>query len=193
MTSLTLNFRQHAGKVALALAATLAIIASTVLPAGAGQLANERAEAQELANRIAALGQQEAALGERYDAGVVALQLANARVRAAARALARAQAGQAHTTTLLQQDAVDAYVGGGPQMTLDASLPLDNLNDALFARSSSRPLPTTRPTRRTATAWPRPTPARPAHNLFWPATPPPPRWTSSNKTANRSRGRRTSS
>ena len=132
MTSLTLNFRQHAGKVALALAATLAIIASTVLPAGAGQLANERAEAQELANRIAALGQQEAALGERYDAGVVALQLANARVRAAARALARAQAGQAHTTTLLQQDAVDAYVGGGPQMTLDASLPLDNLNDALL-------------------------------------------------------------
>ena len=132
MTSLTLNFRQHAGKVALALAATLAIIASTVLPAGAGQLANERAEAQELANRIAALGQQEAALGERYDAGVVALQLANARVRAAARALARAQAGQAHTMTLLQQDAVDAYVGGGPQMTLDASLPLDNLNDALL-------------------------------------------------------------
>ncbi|MGA3219770.1 MAG: C40 family peptidase [Acidimicrobiales bacterium] len=132
MTSLTFHFRHNAGKVALALAAALAIIASTVLPAGAGQLANERAEAQVLADKIAALGQQEAALGERYDAGVVALQLANARVRAAARALARAQAGQAHTMTLLQQDAVDAYVGGGPQLTLDASLPLDNLNDALL-------------------------------------------------------------
>jgi cell wall-associated NlpC family hydrolase len=132
VTSLTFHFRHHAGKVALALAAALAIIASTVLPAGAGQLANERAEAQALADKIAALGQQEAALGERYDAGVVALQLANARVRAAARALARAQAGQAQTMTLLQQDAVDAYVGGGPQLTLDASLPLDNLNDALL-------------------------------------------------------------
>ncbi len=118
--------------MALALAATFAIIASAVLPAGAGQLADERAEAQALADKIAALGQQEAALGERYDAGVVNLQLADARVAAAARALAQAQAGQAKTMTLLQQDAVDAYVGGGPQLTLDASLPLDNLNDALL-------------------------------------------------------------
>lgn len=132
MTSLTLHFRRNAGKTALALAATLAIIASTVLPAGAGQLADERAEAQVLADKISALGQQEAALGERYDAGVVDLQLADARVSAAARALAHAEAGQVKTTTLLQQDAVDAYVGGGPQLTLDASLPLDNLNDALL-------------------------------------------------------------
>ncbi len=132
MTSLTLHFRRNAGKVALAVAATLATIASTVPSAGADQLANDRAEAQELATKIAALGQEEAALGERYDAGVAALQQADARVRAAARALAQAQAGQAKTMTLLQQDAVEAYVGGGPQLTLDASLPLDNLNDALL-------------------------------------------------------------
>lgn len=130
MTSLTLHFRHNAGKLALAFAATLAVIASMVVPAGAGQLANERAEAQALADKIAALGQQEAALGEQYDAGVANLALADARVRAAARALALAQAGQTKTMTLLQQDAVDAYVGGGPQLTLDASLP--NLNDALL-------------------------------------------------------------
>jgi cell wall-associated NlpC family hydrolase len=125
-----LHFRHNAGKLALAFAATLAVIASMVVPAGAGQLANERAEAQALADKIAALGQQEAALGEQYDAGVANLALADARVRAAARALALAQAGQAKTMTLLQQDAVDAYVGSGPQLTLDASLP--NLNDALL-------------------------------------------------------------
>ena len=93
----------------------LAVIASMVVPAGAGQLANEHAEAQALADKIAALGQQEAALGEQYDAGVANLALADARVRAAARALALAQAGQSKTMTLLQQDAVDAYVGSGPQ------------------------------------------------------------------------------
>jgi cell wall-associated NlpC family hydrolase len=130
VTSLTLHFRHNAGKLALAFAATLAVIASMVVPAGAGQLANERAEAQALADKIAALGQQEAALGEQYDAGVANLALADARVRAAARALALAQAGQTKSMTLLQQDAVDAYVGGGSQLTLDASLP--NLNDALL-------------------------------------------------------------
>ena len=114
----------------MAFAATAAVIVSMVVPAGAGQLANERAEAQVLADKIAALGQQEAALGEQYDAGVASLALADARVRAAARALALAQAGQSKTMTLLQQDAVDAYVGTGPQLTLDASLP--NLNDALL-------------------------------------------------------------
>jgi cell wall-associated NlpC family hydrolase len=125
-----LHFRHNAGKLALAFAATAAVIVSMVVPAGAGQLANERAEAQVLADKIAALGQQEAALGEQYDAGVASLALADARVRAAARALALAQAGQSKTMTLLQQDAVDAYVGTGPQLTLDASLP--NLNDALL-------------------------------------------------------------
>jgi cell wall-associated NlpC family hydrolase len=130
VTSLTLHFRHNAGKLALAFAATAAVIVSMVVPAGAGQLANERAEAQVLADKIAALGQQEAALGEQYDAGVASLALADARVRAAARALALAQAGQSKTMTLLQQDAVDAYVGTGPQLTLDASLP--NLNDALL-------------------------------------------------------------
>jgi cell wall-associated NlpC family hydrolase len=140
VTSLTLHFRRNAGKVALAVAATLATIASTVPSAGADQLANDRAEAQGLATKIAALGQEEAALGERYDAGVAALQRADARVRAAASALARAQAGQVKTMTLLQQDAVEAYVGGGPQLTLDASLPLDNLNDALLRQELEQTL-----------------------------------------------------
>ena len=115
MTSLTLHFRHNAGKLGLAFAATLAVIGSMVVPAGAGQLANERAEAQALADKIAALGQQEAALGEQYDAGVANLALADARVRAAARAFSLAQAGQSKTMTLLQQDAVDAYVGSGPR------------------------------------------------------------------------------
>jgi cell wall-associated NlpC family hydrolase len=136
VTSLTLHFRHSAGKIALAVAAVLATsgatIAVVVPTAGADQLANERAEAQVLSTKIAALGEQEAALGEQYDAGLITLAQANARVAAANRAMARARVGQDQTTSLLQQDAVEAYVGAGPQMALSSSLPLDNMNDALL-------------------------------------------------------------
>ena len=76
------------------------------------------AYAQELTTQIAALGVREAALGEQYDAGVVALQQANARVAAAAKALTSAKVSQGKTVVLLRQDAVQAYVGGGPALEL---------------------------------------------------------------------------
>ena len=64
----------------MALLVASAALSQAVPSAGADQLANLRAEAQVLASKIAALGQTEAALGEQYDGGVVALQQANARV-----------------------------------------------------------------------------------------------------------------
>ena len=100
--------------------------------AGADQLANERAYAQELTTQIAALGLREAALGEQYDAGVVALQQANARVAAAAKALTSAKVSQGKTVVLLRQDAVQAYVGGGPALELAGPVALANLNQALL-------------------------------------------------------------
>jgi hypothetical protein len=90
--------------------AALTAIGLAVLPAGADQLGNERVYAQDLTNQIAALGVREAALGEQYDAGVVALHQANARVAAAALALANAKVSQRKTVVLLRQDAVQAYV-----------------------------------------------------------------------------------
>ncbi len=114
-----------------ALLAASAAITSAVPSAGADQLANLRAEAQVLASKISALGQREAALGEQYDGGVVALQQANARVAAAAKQLKAAVADQGRAVTNLRQDAVAAYVGAGPQFGVAGSVPLGNLNDAL--------------------------------------------------------------
>jgi len=108
-------------------------LASMTVPvAGADQLASDRAEASYLAARIAALGQREAALGEQYDAGVATLGQAKARVSSAARALAQAKVEQGRTLTLLQQDAIEAYVGGGPQMALNGSSLNNNVNDSLL-------------------------------------------------------------
>jgi len=108
------------------------------LVAGADQLANDQAEAQYLANRIATVGMQESALGEQYDNAVATLSAANARVAAASRALAHAHASQANTVTLLQQDAIDAYVGGGPQAALSGSVPAQDPNDALLRQEMAQ-------------------------------------------------------
>ena len=111
---------------------TLTTASLVATPVGADQLANERAYAASLATQIAALGQHEAALGEQYDAGVVALQQADARVSAAASALTSAKVSQRKTVVLLRQDAVQAYVGGGPQLELAGPVALTNLNQALL-------------------------------------------------------------
>lgn len=114
------------------MALTAAFTLSSVVPsAGANQLVNLRAEAQQLADKIAALGQTEAALGEQYDGGVLALRQANGRVASAARDLSRAQAHQGRTVTLLQQDALEAYVGDGNEFALAGDPALNNLNEAL--------------------------------------------------------------
>ena len=119
MTPLILQLRRNAAKGAAVISAALITAGLSVVPsAGADQLANERAYAQELTNQIAALGLREAALGEQYDAGVVALRQADSRVAAAARALASAKSDQLKTVVLLRQDAVQAYVGGGPALEI---------------------------------------------------------------------------
>ena len=131
MTPLKPHLRRNAGLVVAALLAASAALSSAVPSAGADQLANLRAEAQALASKISALGQTEAALGEQYDGGVLALQQANARVAAAAKKLKAAEAHQGRAIANLRQDAVAAYVGDGSQFALAGSAPLSNLNDAL--------------------------------------------------------------
>jgi cell wall-associated NlpC family hydrolase len=124
--------RRHGG-VGVAIIAALALAATLgALPVGAVGLASERAEASYLANRIQELGIQEAALGERYDAAVENLAAANARVAEAEHAYLAAKTAQMRTTALLQQDAVQAYVGGGPEVALNGPLPPADLNQALL-------------------------------------------------------------
>jgi cell wall-associated NlpC family hydrolase len=131
VTPLKPNLRRNAGLVVAALLVASAALSSAVPSAGADQLANLRAEAQVIAGKIATLGQTEAALGEQYDGGVVALHQANARVAAAAKQLKAAEADQGRAVVNLRQDAVAAYVGDGPQFAVAGSVPLSNLNDAL--------------------------------------------------------------
>ncbi|MGD0809403.1 MAG: NlpC/P60 family protein [Acidimicrobiales bacterium] len=126
--------RRNTGLVVAALLVASVALTSAVPSAGADQLANLRAQAQVIADKISALGQTEAALGEQYDGGVVALQQANARVAAAAKQLRGAEADQGRAITNLRQDAVAAYVGDGPQFAMSGSVPLSNLNDALVSQ-----------------------------------------------------------
>ena len=172
-------------------AALVATAAVAVPPAHAGQLADERAQAQALADRIDALGQQESALAERYDSGVISLERANARVAVSAEALASAQAGQARTLRLLEQAALEAYVGGGPQVALAGPVPLKNLNEALLAKSSRRPSRQAKPMCSTSTGWRPRWPAPPTSGSSLPATLMRHNWRSSTGTGNRCRTSRT--
>jgi peptidoglycan DL-endopeptidase CwlO len=133
VTPLILQLRRNAAKgAAIVLAALSAGLLAAVPSAKADQLSNDRAYAQNLTDQIAALGLREAALGEQYDAGVVALQQANGRVAAAAKALSGAKLSQRKTVVLLRQDAVQAYVGGGPALQLAGPVVLSNVNQALL-------------------------------------------------------------
>jgi cell wall-associated NlpC family hydrolase len=91
-----------------------------------------RAEAAGIAAKITALGQREDALSESYDYGVEKLDMANKQVEAAAQAFELAKQDQAKTVALLEQDALQAYVGGGPQAALSAPVPMTSLDQALL-------------------------------------------------------------
>jgi cell wall-associated NlpC family hydrolase len=125
--------RRNAAKVAASLAVLAGFSAiSTEGGARADQLANERAQASAIATRIAALGLQEDALSEQYDLAVQKLATANARVAAATREFQFAKGQRARTMALLQQDAVQAYVGGGPEVAASAPSPMKSLDEALL-------------------------------------------------------------
>jgi cell wall-associated NlpC family hydrolase len=128
--------RRNAAKLPIVLAALalLAVVPGsfTQRSAHADQLANMRAQAAAIAAKIAALGQREDALSQRYDYGVAQLDMANKQVEAATRAFETAKAHEATTVTLLQQDALQAYVGGGPAAALGAPASLKTLDQALL-------------------------------------------------------------
>lgn len=128
-----LHLRRKTVKVVVALGATLASIAAlaTVPLAGADQLSSDRAEAASLASQINTLGLREGALGEQYDAGVLALQKVEAHMSADKKRRAAADARQRRTITLLRQAAVAAYTGGSA-IPLGNATPMKNANDDLL-------------------------------------------------------------
>ena len=126
-------------KVSATLTVLLAVAGTiTESVAHADQLANERAVASAIATKISALGQEEDALSEQYDLGVQKLASAKLRLDAATRAFQNAEQERAKTIALLQQDAVQAYVGGGPESALGAPASLTNLDQALLRQELER-------------------------------------------------------
>ncbi len=135
VTPLRSHFRGSVGRAVgpLVVAAALVAVAAPAT-AGANQLNNARAEAAALNAKIQALGYQEAALSERYDAAQSRLSAARSKVSGATRSLGAAERAASRTMSLLQQDAVQAYVGGGPQAGLNSSLPTKSVTEAMLGQ-----------------------------------------------------------
>jgi len=133
--------RRHAGRLILGLILIVgfSVVASTlattsVAPrAAADPLADKRAEAAQLVQRIQQLGQQEDALSEQYDQATITLAAAQQRVDQATQQLASDQRALATARSSLTNEAVNAYVSGGDQTAEAASdaLPLGSINQSL--------------------------------------------------------------
>jgi cell wall-associated NlpC family hydrolase len=94
------------------------VAASAVPPASADAVSDKRAQAQALSNQIDALGRKEAALGEQYNAAVLAAQSTQTKVDQQQAAVNAAQANAAKARGALQADALNAYVHGGSLVSL---------------------------------------------------------------------------
>jgi cell wall-associated NlpC family hydrolase len=116
----TWNFRRHAGRTVAAVSLVAAMSGLALPRAGAANLPDLRAQAAALASRINTLGNQEAALGEQYDNARNILSATENRIAAARRIVAGADANAAKARTVLQSDAVTAYVTNGSS-SLDGS------------------------------------------------------------------------
>jgi len=92
-------------------------------PSGAASLSGLRAEAAAISARIQGLGQQVEALAERYDGAQLQLSQTEARVAGARRAVAAALADAAKARSVLETEAVNAYVSGGDEVPALSSLP----------------------------------------------------------------------
>ena len=117
----TWRSRRRAGLAAFS-AAAIALSSGLLVPtaARAQSVGSLRAQAAQLEAQIQQLGQQEAALSERYDGANYALSQTQAKVAAARSALRQALAKAGHARGVLQTEALDAYVsgsGGSPALT----------------------------------------------------------------------------
>ncbi|MDQ1428329.1 MAG: peptidoglycan DL-endopeptidase CwlO, partial [Acidimicrobiaceae bacterium] len=111
-------FRRHAWRLVAALVSAGLVAASAVPPASADAVSDKRAQAQALSNQIDALGRKEAALGEQYNAAVLAAQSTQTKVDQQQAAVNAAQANAAKARGALQADALNAYVHGGSLVSL---------------------------------------------------------------------------
>ena len=132
MTTCTWIFRRHAGRVLLAAGIVAAGSGLTVSRASADQISDLRAQAAALSSRIQALGRQESALAEQYDAAVLQVQVLQGKVASAGKDLAAAEATAGRARTALERDAVDAYVNGNSSPLVSSSNAVANATNSLL-------------------------------------------------------------
>lgn len=114
MTTCTWNFRRHAGRVLVATSIVAASSSGLLASRASGdQISDLKAKAATLASRINALGLQEEALSEQYDAAQLRSDALQNQVAQAAQQVAAAEASANKARTALKSDAVQAYVHGG--------------------------------------------------------------------------------
>jgi peptidoglycan DL-endopeptidase CwlO len=109
----TSNLRRHAWRLGASVSLA-ALFAGTFIPAAsADQIAQKQAQARRLADQIDSLGRREAALSEQYDKARLDAQAANARELQAAANEKAALDAASRSRSVLENNALDAYVHGG--------------------------------------------------------------------------------
>jgi cell wall-associated NlpC family hydrolase len=142
VTTCTWNFRRHAPGL-LSAACFLVLVSNLAVPrASADQISDLRTQATALAARIQNLGVQEEALSERYDAGVLNVQTLQGKVAQAAKQVAAASAQESRSKTILQKDAINAYVQGGANALTSTNNPLTSANDGILRAEYANSLAT---------------------------------------------------
>lgn len=105
--------RRFVRRAAIGVAGSLvAVFSVPAMPARADTISDKRAQAVAIAARIDALGVQEAALSEQYDAAVLAEQQTSANLASAKQALQHDGELLDSSRSALRAAIIDAYVGG---------------------------------------------------------------------------------
>ena len=87
-------------------------------------------------------GRQEEALSEQYDSDVLNVQSLEGKVAQAAKQVAQASAQQSRRKTILQKDAINAYVQGGASALTSTNNPLTSATDGLLRAEYANSLAT---------------------------------------------------
>ncbi len=109
------------------------MVLNFAVPVASGdQISDLRAQAGALAARIQSLGFQEDALSEQYDSDVLNVQTLEGQVAQAAQQVAQASAQASRSRSVLQADAIQAYVHGGGNPVTSNSDPLTSATDSIL-------------------------------------------------------------
>ena len=120
MNTCTRGFRLHAYRLVAAIVLFGAVAGATLPPAFADVIGDKQGQAKALSDQIDALGRKQSALGEQYNAAVLAANATAAKVSKGQVAVSAAQDKAMAARGALQVNALDAYIHGGSLIALAA-------------------------------------------------------------------------